>query len=359
MVAWTTGIALVVCVALGASVWATSPSASGKWTAVAHMNVARGFHTLTVLPGNRVLAVGGIGVRGLAQTAEVYDVARDTWTLTAPAVYRHAKHAAAPLADGRVLVTGGVVEPKSAEIYDPSANTWTAVGMMAQDRHGHTATTLRDGRVLIVGNSRSTEIFDPTTGVFSLTGNLNDERVWHTATMLPDGNVMVAGGKAGGTYLNSSEVYDVATGAWTRLAPLSDARMRHTAVLTSQGVMVVGGFNGSVWVAPALRTVELYNLSTKTWSTIASMNYARREHAVAVLHDGSVIAVGGESSETFYNSAERFSPIDGRWTIIESRLGYWPAEFSSVTLADGRVLVAGGTLVEARVTSKNTEIFSD
>ena len=51
-------------------------------------------------------------------------------------------------------------------------------------------------------------------------------------------------------------------------------------------------------------------------------------------------------------------PADGRWHFVESLLSYWPAEFASVTLSDGRVLIAGGTLVESRVTSRNTEIFT-
>ncbi|HEV8596816.1 MAG TPA: kelch repeat-containing protein, partial [Candidatus Dormibacteraeota bacterium] len=60
-------------------------------------------------------------------------------------------HAAARLADGRVLVAGGGAYTPTAELYDPATNRWTPTGSMSVDRYDFTATVLRDGRVLVVG----------------------------------------------------------------------------------------------------------------------------------------------------------------------------------------------------------------
>jgi hypothetical protein len=48
--------------------------ATGTWTAVANLNLARRYHTGTLLPDGTVLVTGGIGPGpGLASSAEIYD----------------------------------------------------------------------------------------------------------------------------------------------------------------------------------------------------------------------------------------------------------------------------------------------
>jgi N-acetylneuraminic acid mutarotase len=92
-------------------------------------------------------------------------------------------HTATLLADGKVLVVGGIgpvpgmaLEFKAAlsnaELYDPASGTWTQLAsQMATERYYHTATLLPDGKVLIAGGlttdqrriigRSSTELYDP------------------------------------------------------------------------------------------------------------------------------------------------------------------------------------------------------
>ena len=103
-----------------------------------------------------------------------------------------AAHTATPLADGRVLVTGGFrpgeVTLASAELYDPQTRTFSPTGQMTSVRSGHTATLLRNGRVLIAGGFddedpvRTAELYDPATGSFERTGSLTAPRGGATAT---------------------------------------------------------------------------------------------------------------------------------------------------------------------------------
>ena len=74
---------------------------------------------------------------------------------------------ATPLADGRVLVVGGVGET-TTELYDPPTGTWLPGGTLNQPRGLHVAVRLRDGRVLVAGSGRygspeqfNAEIFSP------------------------------------------------------------------------------------------------------------------------------------------------------------------------------------------------------
>jgi len=52
-----------------------------------------------------------------------------------------------------VLVAGGGVGTRlsSAELFDPATGTFSLTGSMTRARIGHTATLLKDGTVLMVG----------------------------------------------------------------------------------------------------------------------------------------------------------------------------------------------------------------
>lgn len=131
---------------------------TGGWTSGGEMEAARVGLSATLLTSGKVLVVGGSGgtdgSRPLA-TAELYDPKRESWSLAAPLFANRSGHAVALLADGRVLVTGGV-DPATgtivatAEQYDEVANTWLTIPMTGP-RAGASLTALRDGSALLIG----------------------------------------------------------------------------------------------------------------------------------------------------------------------------------------------------------------
>ncbi|WP_437759564.1 Kelch repeat-containing protein [Sorangium sp. So ce1389] len=145
--------------------------ATGAWTAAAPTNLPRMQHTATLLPSGRVLVVGGGGtiyggteeeivvLVDAGETAEIYDPASDTWTLTPPPSFRHTwASAVAPMSHGRVMAVG----TQGAEIYKEANDTWTAIDDPIP-RGFHTATTLQDGSVLITGGFDATYFSNPPT----------------------------------------------------------------------------------------------------------------------------------------------------------------------------------------------------
>jgi galactose oxidase-like protein len=184
--------------------------ASGTWTVTGSLNTAREAHTATLLPNGMVLVAGGFDSTFIASaSAELYDPASGTWTATDNLNTARAFHTATLLPNGMVLVTGGHDGPTfapsdvlfSAELYDPASGTWTVTGSLTSARYHHTATLLSNGMVLVAGGVRnfdvlaSAELYYPPIGTWTATGSLNTARFSHTATSLPNGMVLVAAGE--------------------------------------------------------------------------------------------------------------------------------------------------------------------
>lgn len=294
--------------------------------------------------------------------------APNTFVPTGPMTTRRSGATATLLDDGKVLVAGGGTA--SAELYDPATGTFTATGPMTTPRTGATATLLEDGDVLVAGgccqlgnpyqNLTSAELYDPTTGTWSATGSLNDPRSDDTATLLQNGEVLVAGGSCSGTRygctageflieLRSAELYDPTTGTWSLTGSMREGRSLQTATLLQNGeVLVTGGFHDcQTDFCTDLRTAELYDPVTGKWLRAGSMTVPREQQTATMLPDGDVLVAGGLNQggtsgfTRTYASAELYNPIFGTWSstgsMDQARAG------QTATLIDGGwVLVTGG-----------------
>jgi N-acetylneuraminic acid mutarotase len=258
-----------------------------------------------------------IPVPGLA-TAELYDPAVGVWKSTGALATGRSGHSATLLADGRVLVAGGEAPRtagvagtlRSAEIYDPATGTWSTTGAMTDARWGHQAVALADGRVLVIGgivNGADSglafcEVFDPATGVWTPTGSMATPRWASQATLLADGAVLVTGGTNTGmvngwVYTNhshrSAEIYDPAAGVWRPAPPMPSARSYHRAVRLATGsVLVIGGVD-TANLAAGYRNVVLFDPTTERWSPAAGLATGRWAPGAVGLVDGRVLAFGG------------------------------------------------------------------
>ncbi|MGW4382491.1 Kelch repeat-containing protein [Kitasatospora sp. NPDC004531] len=358
----------------------TVPTAA-KWTAAHDLAGATAWFGQhdgpVVLKGTtKVLVVGGADASGAALgRAAVYDPAADTWTATATQPSPRRLHAVTALADGKVLVTGGIggsTAPglASAEVYDPVANTWTPAGTMNQARWGHSAVLLPGGKVLVAGGSavragstvralRSAELYDPaaTTDAarWTVAGDLVDARSGHVAVVLKDGKVLAVGGTASvgaeqDPALAFCELYDPATGKWTPTGSLSRPRALHQATaLSDTTVLVTGGRapgagDGGGFDPVSRRTAEKYDLATGAWTPVKDMPAGRAQHRAVAVGTGAVLVIGGtgsEADEAGFRSVLRYDGSADTWTAQPGLLtGRWG--FAAAVLTDGRVLAAGG-----------------
>jgi hypothetical protein len=205
--------------------------------------------------------------------------------------------------------------------------------------------------VLILGGYNgvylaSATIFDPRTSRFSAAGSMTIGRSGHTATLLRDGTVLITGGVGEGwSFLSSAEVYDPRSGRFTAVQPMSVARESQTASLLPDGrVLITGGHRDRREHIVVYSSTEIYDPAQRRFSAGPSLTIARHKHEAVTLADGSVLVVGGSDprDRTRFTSAEVYEPATNRWrTVASMKVGRYKLRDTALRLHDGRVLVPG------------------
>jgi hypothetical protein len=278
--------------------------------------------------------------------------------LTCAMLTPRAAHAAALLQDGEVLITGGFGKgdnsyTDTAERYNPTKGIFVPTGKMAVRRCCHTATRLPDGRVLIAGGFNgnylsNAEIYDPSTGEFSPTGSLNVARMDHVAVLLDNGKVLLVGGVGTSwTFLASAELYDPATSLFTPTGDMSVARESHTITKLQDGrVLITGGHRGRHSAIIIYNSAEIYDPASGTFSLTGSMLVPRHKHDAVLLADGRVLVTGGSDElddQGAYTSAEIYDPVTSAFSPVADMPAIRYKHIgTSLLLKNGKALVAGG-----------------
>jgi len=342
-------------------------AAAGFTPTTGSMTAARSEHTATLLQSGHVLIAGGSDASGPLASAELYDPTNQIFAATSSMMVARSGHTATLLADaalpnsGKVLLAGG--GSQTAELYDPAAGTFTATGNMVAPHTGQTATLLQNGQVLIAGGATaSAELYNPATGTFTVTGSMTVSRSAHTATLLLNGQVLIAGG---GTA--TAELYDPAKGAFTATGSMIEPRSEHTATLLANAALPN---HGAVVVAGPDLSAEVFNPATGTFARVGNLLMglpalnAARSMTAFLRNDGTVVFAGGYFYVPLYRSQGRscFNYGQAKYSLAVAQLFAPESEGFTTTahlntaryghaatvLADGTVLVTGGTLGTVR-----------
>ncbi len=155
-----------------------------------------GGFSATLLTNGKVLIAGGSDANDVGvATAELYDPASETWSITG-ALHNPSGVLTTLMSNGKVLAAAGdgINGPLTSEIYDPASGTWSVSGVRSLS-WANTLTPLNNGKVLAVGVGDDAEVYDPNSGTWSATPSSGGTAcISQTATLLKSGAVLVAGG---------------------------------------------------------------------------------------------------------------------------------------------------------------------
>jgi hypothetical protein len=334
----------------------------GIFAATGNMTQGRAYHTATLLPDGKVLIVGGCAnlffdcILPALSSAELYDPVTGNFTPTGSMTTGRASgFTATLLSNGKVLIVGGTPDPSrgffvatDAELYDPFTGTFARTGDLNVRREGHTATLLANGKVLIAGGVDSgdeaiaaAELYDTETGTFTPTGGIGEGVASvQRATLLPDGTVFALAhvenlfsyGDYAVRYYPSTSSFSTAGNReslkFTPIILLSDGRVLLTGIPLLASVYSYSPTDD--------HSADLYDPAKRKFSTAGDLNTPRGEHTATLLSDGTVLISGGTIGfpSAFLASAEIYHPaVSTPAPVLHAVSGYLPGQ--------GAILFAG------------------
>lgn len=329
--------------------------AKRAWSDGPSMTTARAGHTATQMSDGRVLVVGGTGLVGGKRVpipeAEIYDPERERWLSAGALSVARRDHTATLLRTGRILVVAGqgsgdtAGQPgaylSSTEMFDAAGGTWSLADPLTHSRRAHSATLLADGRLMVAGGVGAagrvgaSEVYDVGDGAWQLLGgSLVTPRADHSSSLLPDGTVLLVGGSSRTGVVGRSERFSISTSRWEPGPSLVTPRDGHSALSLPNGSVLVGGGREQ-----GLSEVELYDMGRGRFVAAPPMANPRWGHAMGLLATGEVLVVGG--SRTTANVPEELNSAE---TLLLS--GHVRPQITNVEPRGGPTF--GGTLVTLR-----------
>lgn len=275
------------------------------------------------------------------------------------------------LADGRVFSAGGTAPVnrgvKDTNIFNPNSNLWTIGQPMQYARWYPSVVNAANGEVLVVAGTD--ENFNVVTqpeiwqsdGTYRKLTNVNVSLDYYPRVHLaPDGRVFFAGAEFNTAFLNTS-----GAGAWTSSVSRGDGIWRDygsTAMYDIGKILYVGGGPST---SSAL-TMDI-NGAVPVIAPTASLSFGRRQLNATLLADGTVLATGGNSSNTYFTdnsggavlSPELWNPATSQWRTLSSMQTPRQYHSTALLLPDGRVMVGGEGFCSTCTTNRyNVEFFS-
>jgi N-acetylneuraminic acid mutarotase len=209
--------------------------------------------------------------------------------------------------NGQLYVAGGEDGTQALaalEVYDPSTDTWTAKTPMPVALNA-AASAVINGRLYVAGGTRFNDPvqFGPFNTLYS---------------------------------------YDPTTDTWTTLAPMPTPEADTVAANVNGELYVVGGVSQFVTNNPRNAVLQVYDPSTNTWTTKASMPTARALAEAAAIN-GQLYVVGGTANNTnsgYTGALEVYDPATDTWSSRASMPT--PRQVFAADAVNGQLFAIGG-----------------
>lgn len=312
--------------------------------------------------GGALLALGALpACRRKPQPPVVLPLA-DRIVRTGPMVDGRLEPRVADLGGGHHLILSGAylaTDPDtdssgSAEVYVEAGDAFVEVGVPQVPRISQALVALPGGDALMAGGWARGEVLDSVERYRAgearferLPGRLTAPRSGGGLLAFPDGKVLLWGGRGRDLKpLDGLEWVDASTGAGQSAGKLAHPRPAGAGatLLTDGSVLFTGGEKGD---GQLLASVERFEPRTGRCAALAPLGMARAHHATVPLPDGRVLLIGGEIRDAktgrpgVTGQVEVFDPARGTLQPLGS-LRVPRSRFAWAWLPSGRILLAGG-----------------
>jgi hypothetical protein len=334
---------------------------------------------LVALADGRILAVGGNGSSGLAT----------------------------PAGAAGAVPGGGALDPEGSgttRLFDWRTNRWQVAGAMNHGRWYGGAVTLADGKVLVAGGLsrvvngtessqvRRTETYDPATDTWTENYSGPDSEstlpLQPRLFLTPNNKVLYnAGGQMWGPFGHAADeafygfqqFFDPETKQWEKVSrpslgtrsgaaqvPLMlDPPYDQMTILTFGGTMGPSPGTGAAVNIASLTTVDRNGNIANT--DTGDLERARTFASGVLLPDGSVLAIGGADTDDVLapgsgvavHSAEQYNPAKRIWAEVADHTRDRDYHSSAVLLPDMRVLLGGHAPPSGEAQAGAGEVFSN
>ncbi len=278
--------------------------------------------------GAKFYLMGGRDIRPIS----IYDTETASWSQGAPPPLE-LHHFQPVVFEGKIVViaalTGGwpnETPTTHVYVYDPSSDVWSQGDEIPEDRRrGASGVVLHNNMAYIACGIKNGHIGDHkkwmdrynlTTGKWEVLADAPRPRD-HFQAVVADGKIYAAAGRNtgidpedpfGGT-ISETDVYDIATNRWETLPNgIPTQRAGNAALLFNGELMVVGGESSSQEKAHA--EVEALNLTTHKWHSLASLLEGRHGTGMVVWNNALFVAsgCGNRGGEPELQTMERYAP---------------------------------------------------
>jgi N-acetylneuraminic acid mutarotase len=226
--------------------------------------------------------------------------------------------------DGKIYVLGGYpasrVTVNTVQVYDSSNNTWRFTRPLLLGVN-HPMPAVANKKVYVIGGQTDTgsayvntvQEFDPVTTNWTYKATMPTARSAGAAAVIGD-LIYVAGGRP--PRGSDFAVYNVTSNTWQSLPNLPTQRNHIAACAIDGRIYVVGGRLAAGFTSAMTNVLEVFDPSTRQWSTRAPMPTVRGGINGIAAH-GLFYVFGGEGPNGVFDEMEMYSPALNRWYQLE------------------------------------------
>ncbi|MCX8130870.1 MAG: hypothetical protein N3I35_12300 [Clostridia bacterium] len=256
-----------------------------SWSLVAPMSTGRVNPGVAVYDNKIYIFGGSINRQEETNTVEVYDPGSDKWTLKANMLSASC-YGAAPIGD-LIYIIG-----KTVQIYDPKTDKWI------ERKHNVSITNncgvaAANGKIYVIGGNDGNAFkvleYNPESDIWTEKAKMKSSKRCYG--IVSTGNLIYTVGGSnpeGNKEISDIEEYNPEKDIWTHLADMEIPRSDIAISVINRKIYITGGYQ----ISGQTSLVEQYDMVSKQWETLKSMDECRGFHKAVALN-GKLYVIGG------------------------------------------------------------------